>query len=146
KKKSVAASGESTSRIPGDAREPRGGSSTFSTRSVTSVTDRRPGAAPRASSSPSSSSSWSPSRDRRLLRRDRRLYTSAPTARIFVVVVTVIIIVVVTVPHSKQPKLWICEYCLKYMRLEKTYRYYMSECTHRQPVGKEIYRKGTLSI
>lgn len=77
--------------------------------------------------------------------------------------------------YGKQPKLWICEYCLKYMRLEKTYRYHMvrlehtlkihwtffyqklcgeinetilfqSECTHRQPVGKEIYRKGTLSI
>ena len=24
--------------------------------------------------------------------------------------------------YGKQPKLWICEYCLKYMRLEKTYR------------------------
>jgi hypothetical protein len=27
--------------------------------------------------------------------------------------------------YGKQPKLWICEYCLKYMRLEKTYRYHM---------------------
>lgn len=26
--------------------------------------------------------------------------------------------------YGKQPKLWICEYCLKYMRLEKTYRYH----------------------
>ena len=25
--------------------------------------------------------------------------------------------------YGKQPKLWICEYCLKYMRLEKTYRW-----------------------
>lgn len=48
--------------------------------------------------------------------------------------------------YGKQPKLWICEYCLRYMRLEKTYRYHMSECTWRQPPGKEIYRKGTLSI
>nr|CAD7405629.1 unnamed protein product [Timema poppensis] len=48
--------------------------------------------------------------------------------------------------YGKQPKLWICEYCLKYMRLEKTHRYHMSECTSRQPPGKEIYRKGTLSI
>ncbi|KAF4527617.1 hypothetical protein B566_EDAN015420 [Ephemera danica] len=55
--------------------------------------------------------------------------------------------------YGKQPKLWICEFCLKYMRLEKTYRYHMeiqfykkSECTWRQPPGKEIYRKGTLSI
>ncbi|XP_075215478.1 males absent on the first [Lycorma delicatula] len=48
--------------------------------------------------------------------------------------------------YGKQPKLWICEYCLRYMRLEKTYRYHMSECTWRQPPGKEIYRKGSLSI
>lgn len=26
--------------------------------------------------------------------------------------------------YGKCPKLWICEYCLKYMRLEKTYRYH----------------------
>jgi histone acetyltransferase MYST1 len=48
--------------------------------------------------------------------------------------------------YGRQSKLWICEYCLKYMRLEKSYRYHMSECTWRQPVGKEIYRKGTLSV
>ena len=24
--------------------------------------------------------------------------------------------------YGKVPKLWVCEYCLKYMRLEKTYR------------------------
>ncbi|KMQ94180.1 putative histone acetyltransferase myst1 [Lasius niger] len=29
--------------------------------------------------------------------------------------------------YGKQPKLWICEYCLKYMRLEKTYRYHMEK-------------------
>lgn len=48
--------------------------------------------------------------------------------------------------YGKQPKLWICEYCLKYMRLEKTYRYHQGECTWRQPPGKEIYRKGTISV
>ncbi|CAH0386885.1 unnamed protein product [Bemisia tabaci] len=48
--------------------------------------------------------------------------------------------------YGKQSKLWICEFCLRYMRLEKTYRYHMSECIYRQPPGKEIYRKGTLSI
>ena len=26
--------------------------------------------------------------------------------------------------YGRCPKLWICEYCLKYMRLEKTYRYH----------------------
>merc|ERR1711976_654210 len=48
--------------------------------------------------------------------------------------------------YGKQPKLWICEYCLKYMRLEKTYRYHCGQCVQRTPPGKEIYRKGTLSI
>lgn len=48
--------------------------------------------------------------------------------------------------YGKQPKLWICEYCLKYMRLEKTYVKHVSECTWRQPPGKEIYRKQKLSV
>jgi len=48
--------------------------------------------------------------------------------------------------YGKCPKLWICEFCLKYMRLEKTYRYHQGECKIRQPAGKEIYRKGSLSI
>ncbi|KAK3091121.1 hypothetical protein FSP39_017262 [Pinctada imbricata] len=48
--------------------------------------------------------------------------------------------------YGKQSKLWICEYCLKYMRLEKSYRYHQSQCTSRHPPGKEIYRKGTISV
>lgn len=48
--------------------------------------------------------------------------------------------------YGKQPKLWICEYCMKYMKLEKTYRYHQGDCTFRQPPGHEIYRKGTLSV
>ena len=48
--------------------------------------------------------------------------------------------------YGKQPKLWICEYCLKYMRFERTYVKHTSECAARQPPGKEIYRKGTLSM
>jgi len=48
--------------------------------------------------------------------------------------------------YGKCPKLWICEFCLKYMRLEKTYRYHQGECKIRQPAGKEIYRKASLSI
>ena len=27
--------------------------------------------------------------------------------------------------YGRQPKLYICEFCLKYMRLEKTFRYHM---------------------
>lgn len=48
--------------------------------------------------------------------------------------------------YGKVPKLWICEYCLKYMRFEKTYARHMRECIWRQPTGKEIYRKGTTSM
>jgi len=44
--------------------------------------------------------------------------------------------------YGKCSKLWICEYCLKYMKREKSYRYHQYECTQRQPNGKEIYRKG----
>ena len=48
--------------------------------------------------------------------------------------------------YGKCPKLWICEFCLKYMKLEKTYRVHQSKCTVRNPSGKEIYRKGSHSI
>jgi len=48
--------------------------------------------------------------------------------------------------YGRQPKLWICQYCIRYMRLEKTYRYHVGQCTCRNPPGKEIYRKGTLAI
>jgi len=48
--------------------------------------------------------------------------------------------------YGKCPKLWICEFCLKYMKLEKTYRFHQGECTVRNPPGKEIYRKGNHSI
>ncbi|XP_036402088.1 histone acetyltransferase KAT8-like [Megalops cyprinoides] len=48
--------------------------------------------------------------------------------------------------YGKQPKLWICEYCLKYMKYEKTFRYHVSQCQWRQPPGKEIYRKSNISV
>ncbi|KAH8387641.1 hypothetical protein KR093_008476, partial [Drosophila rubida] len=48
--------------------------------------------------------------------------------------------------YGKARVLYVCEYCLKYMLLEKSYRYHMSECRRRQPPGDEIYRKGTISI
>ena len=38
-------------------------------------------------------------------------------------------------------RLWICEYCLKYMKFESSFRRHLTECTWRQPPGKEIYRK-----
>ena len=48
--------------------------------------------------------------------------------------------------YGRQSKLWICEYCLKYMRLEKSYHKHLTECAWRTPPGKEIYRKGTCSL
>jgi len=44
-------------------------------------------------------------------------------------------------------KLWICQYCLKYMKYEKTFRkHHAQPCNKNSPQGQEIYRKGTLSI
>ncbi|KAK3586028.1 hypothetical protein CHS0354_033153 [Potamilus streckersoni] len=48
--------------------------------------------------------------------------------------------------YGKVSKLWVCEYCLKYMRLERSYRYHQSQCIYRHPQGREIYRKGTISV
>ncbi|XP_071808403.1 histone acetyltransferase KAT8-like [Asterias amurensis] len=48
--------------------------------------------------------------------------------------------------YGKQPKLWICEYCLKYMKFEKTFKRHLGECLLRQPPGREIYRKGSISV
>lgn len=35
--------------------------------------------------------------------------------------------------YGKQPKLWICEYCLKYMKYEKTFRHHLVSAAVRQP-------------
>lgn len=48
--------------------------------------------------------------------------------------------------YGRQTKLWICEYCLKYMRLEKTYRYHTSICTWKGPPGEKIYQKDNLIV
>ncbi|KAJ4932242.1 hypothetical protein JOQ06_010667 [Pogonophryne albipinna] len=48
--------------------------------------------------------------------------------------------------YGKQPKLWICEYCLKYMKFEKTFRHHLSHCQWKQPSGKEIYRRSNISV
>eukprot|EP00111_Clytia_hemisphaerica_P017818 TCONS_00052684-protein len=48
--------------------------------------------------------------------------------------------------YSKVKKLFICEYCCKYMKLELTYRNHVEKCNIRQPPGREIYRKANLSV
>lgn len=48
--------------------------------------------------------------------------------------------------YGKVGTLYVCEYCLKYMKFDKTYRYHATECVQRTPPGTEIYRKGTISV
>lgn len=48
--------------------------------------------------------------------------------------------------YGQQSKLWICEYCLKYMKLESTYRHHQYSCLARHPPGQEIYHKGSISV
>uniref|UniRef100_A0A182Q337 Histone acetyltransferase n=1 Tax=Anopheles farauti TaxID=69004 RepID=A0A182Q337_9DIPT len=48
--------------------------------------------------------------------------------------------------YGKVGTMYVCEYCLRYMRLAKTLKEHKAVCTRRQPPGNEIYRKGTLSI
>ncbi|XP_010021890.1 PREDICTED: histone acetyltransferase KAT8, partial [Nestor notabilis] len=48
--------------------------------------------------------------------------------------------------YGKQPKLWICEFCLKYMKYERSFRLHLGQCQWRQPPGREIYRKGNISV
>uniref|UniRef100_UPI00358E8365 histone acetyltransferase KAT8 n=1 Tax=Myxine glutinosa TaxID=7769 RepID=UPI00358E8365 len=47
---------------------------------------------------------------------------------------------------GKQPRLWLCEFCLKYMKMESTFLHHQNVCQWRQPPGKEIYRKGHVSV
>ena len=48
--------------------------------------------------------------------------------------------------YGKQPMLWICEFCLKYVQLKRTYLKHITLCQHCQPSGKDIYRKGIISV
>ncbi|KHN82896.1 Histone acetyltransferase KAT8 [Toxocara canis] len=49
--------------------------------------------------------------------------------------------------YGKLHKLWICEYCMAYMKSEEEYCCHMMHyCDRRQPPGDEIYRKGNLSV
>ncbi|EDV94464.1 histone acetyltransferase KAT8 [Drosophila grimshawi] len=48
--------------------------------------------------------------------------------------------------YGKARVLYVCEFCLKYMRLEKSYSFHLYDCKKRHPPGREIYRKGTIAI
>ncbi|KAI8320427.1 hypothetical protein GQ54DRAFT_250682, partial [Martensiomyces pterosporus] len=48
--------------------------------------------------------------------------------------------------YSRHPLLYICEFCLKYMKSEYTYRRHCLKCPQRHPPGDEIYRDGSISV
>ncbi|KAJ2558666.1 Histone acetyltransferase [Coemansia sp. RSA 1933] len=48
--------------------------------------------------------------------------------------------------YSRYPLLYICEFCLKYMKSEYTYRRHCMKCPLRHPPGDEIYREGNISV
>ncbi|XP_017119955.1 males-absent on the first protein [Drosophila elegans] len=48
--------------------------------------------------------------------------------------------------YGKARTLYVCEYCLKYMRFRNSYAYHLYDCKKRRPPGREIYRKGNISI
>ncbi|VDK61864.1 unnamed protein product [Anisakis simplex] len=49
--------------------------------------------------------------------------------------------------YGKLHKLWVCEYCMAYMKSEEEHFCHMMHyCDRRQPPGDEIYRDGNLSV
>lgn len=48
--------------------------------------------------------------------------------------------------YRKQSKLFICEFCLSYMKRETSYRYHLHACNYKEPEGKEIYRKDSVAV
>jgi MOZ/SAS family/MYST family zinc finger domain len=48
--------------------------------------------------------------------------------------------------YSDVETLYVCEFCLTYMKKRKSLRKHKSECTCRQPPGREIYREDEISV
>ena len=49
-------------------------------------------------------------------------------------------------PYHQCETLYICEFCLKYMRKSQFFLRHCAECPHKTPPGNEIYREGNLSV
>ncbi|KAL3801857.1 hypothetical protein ACHAWO_003863 [Cyclotella atomus] len=49
-------------------------------------------------------------------------------------------------PYAQAETLYICEYCLKYMKNPRFFIKHCMQCPHRTPPGDEIYREGKLSV
>ncbi|KAK3095297.1 hypothetical protein FSP39_012942 [Pinctada imbricata] len=48
--------------------------------------------------------------------------------------------------YARLPKIYLCEFCLKYMKTSTILRRHMAKCVWRHPPGDEIYRKGNISM
>jgi len=48
--------------------------------------------------------------------------------------------------YAKLPKLFLCEFCLKYMKSRPILERHLTKCPWRRPPGTEIYRKNGLSV
>lgn len=48
--------------------------------------------------------------------------------------------------YARLPKLYLCEYCLKYMKSRTILKRHVVKCVWRHPPGEEVYRKERLSV
>jgi len=48
--------------------------------------------------------------------------------------------------YAKEERLFVCEFCLKYMKKKRTFLRHNGECPCRGPPGKEIYRGDNISV
>ncbi|XP_033756553.1 histone acetyltransferase KAT7-like [Pecten maximus] len=48
--------------------------------------------------------------------------------------------------YARLPKIYLCEFCLKYMKTATILRRHMAKCVWRHPPGDEIYRKNSISV
>ncbi|XP_076461171.1 histone acetyltransferase KAT7-like [Babylonia areolata] len=48
--------------------------------------------------------------------------------------------------YARLPKIYLCEFCLKYMKTATILRRHLAKCVWRHPPGDEIYRKNNLSV
>uniref|UniRef100_A0A3Q3LCG1 Histone acetyltransferase n=1 Tax=Mastacembelus armatus TaxID=205130 RepID=A0A3Q3LCG1_9TELE len=48
--------------------------------------------------------------------------------------------------YARLGRLYVCEFCLKYMKSQTILRRHMAKCVWKHPPGDEVYRKGTISV
>ena len=48
--------------------------------------------------------------------------------------------------YARLPKLYLCEFCLKYMKSRPILKRHVNKCNWRHPPGTEIYRKDDLAV